>query len=98
MIWDSRKEANDYLIKANAIHPEEGFTKEEKAGMAGRQDLFYECYVNSFDKTKLIEFLETTISGNVKVPEEIEEQEAYKESFIDTAQFVKGDLERRNKA
>ena len=94
MNWNAREMANHFLIRANAIHPDEGFSESEKAGMMGTQDLFYQCYVNSFDRSKLIEFLNATVSGDVKVPDDIDEQDAYREGFMAAAKRVKMEVEK----
>jgi hypothetical protein len=91
MNWQSRERANHFLTRANAIHPEEAFDNGEKFTLLAAQDLFYECYMNSFSRDKVIEFLEKGIAGDVKVPEDADEQ-LYKRAFIKKAVEVLDEL------
>ncbi len=90
-MWDARKMANNFLMKANAIRPEEADGLKEKSGLMATQEIFYECYMNSFDEKKVVEFLRSASSnGEVKLPEDVDEQ-AYTTSFRSTAaQVLKG--------
>jgi hypothetical protein len=92
MSWQSREKANHFLMRANAIHPEEAFD-DERVSLLAAQDLFYECYMNSFSKEKVIEFLEKTIKGDVKVPDDVDE-DVYRKAFVKQANVVLEEVRR----
>lgn len=71
MSWDRISAARKFLQMANAIHPEEA-DKDEHVHQLASQDLYYECYVASFSREKLLEFLQGAIAGGIKVPENVD--------------------------
>lgn len=84
MSWNSIQMAQHYLSRANAIHPEEAENETIRDKNLAIQDLYYECYQESFDKSRLVALLEGVLMGNVKIPKEVNE-ENYKRAFMDEA-------------
>jgi hypothetical protein len=91
MSWQAREKANHFLMRANAIHPEEAYD-DEKFSLLAAQDVFYECYMNSFSREKVAEFLDKSINGEVKIPEDVDE-DLYKRAFIKKAIEVRAEIE-----
>jgi hypothetical protein len=91
MEWDKIKIAQSFLAKANALHPEEEYDADERVKMQALQDLYYECYMSSFSKEKLGGHLDQAIKGDVKIPDEVDEQK-YKTAYSRHAEKIKLDL------
>jgi hypothetical protein len=84
--WDPVSAARDFLQKANAIHPEDADADSYAAQLAV-QDLYYECYMASFSKEKLIEFLNTVTEGTIKIPENVHEKK-YRAAYSKEAELL----------
>lgn len=94
MSWDARKMASDFLMKANAVRPEDADNRKERSGLLATQEIFYECYMNSFSREKVLEFLNLMSSdGKVEIPEDVDEQE-YTTAFRSTAARVLREMTR----
>jgi hypothetical protein len=92
MMWDARKMASNFLMKANAIRLEDSKSLQEKSELMAMQEIFYECYMNSFDEKKVVEFLRSaSVDGKIELPEDVDEQ-AYTNSFRRAATRVLKDL------
>ena len=72
MTWDSLKMAERFLRQANALYPEEARSEGSFEEVLARQDLYYECYMNSFSKEKVVDFLNQSLNGNIKCPDEVD--------------------------
>jgi hypothetical protein len=97
--WDSIRMAQQFLRRSNALNPEqakqEGRYEEELA----HQELLDECYMSSFSKPKLMEMLQNSINGNIKMPEDLPEGtdfnvDRYRKAFIALAKDVLGEVDR----
>lgn len=94
MEWDSHKMASRYLNRANALHPAEEETLQMQSAMQGRQDLLYECYMNSFARDVLSTFLDKASRGEIKdIPKDIDEP-IYRRAFMEEAQAMISELDR----
>lgn len=91
MEWNSIKMAQHFLQRANGLHPEEEQGSATYEPLLAQQDLYYECYMASFSKEKLIEFLNKSLSGDIKVPDEVNEA-SYKKAYAVSAQKVLQEL------
>jgi hypothetical protein len=99
--WDARKKAQEYLQKANAIHPEESRFEGGYEQDLALQNVYYECYMMSFDPAKLKEFLASAVDGKVKMPENDEEeieidQALYRQEFMKHAKSLLVEFEQRS--
>lgn len=76
MEWNNIEIAQKFLRQANALHPEEARSEGKYEEELARQELFYECYMTSFSKDKLIALLQSAVEGEIKIPEgaEVDEQ------------------------
>jgi hypothetical protein len=95
MEWDSIKMGQKFLRQANALHPEEARHEGRFEDELAIQDLFYECYVTSFSRDKLIEQLKASVEGNVKIPEELPDdfnEQKYRKAYSKQAGIVLGEL------
>jgi hypothetical protein len=86
MEWNNIKVAENFLRRANAIHPEED--SYSYAEDLARQDFYYECYMMCFTKEKLDELLVKVLGGDVKVPKGADAS-AYKSAYMDEAKKAK---------
>lgn len=77
--WNRFAAAQKFLLKANSIHPEKGESDYET--MLASQDLYDACYVESFSRERLIGFLEGVISGDVRIPKDVDAGH-YKKAYM----------------
>jgi hypothetical protein len=91
MTWDSRKMADVYLKRANAIHPEEEL-ESEKDSLLALQNLYYECYMMAFSYPKLIEMLKVSAGGKFEVPEDVNEK-IYRDAYMSNAGKLAAELQ-----
>jgi hypothetical protein len=91
MEWDKVKMAQMFLARANGLHPEDAFDERERSEILAAQDLYYECYISSFSREKLFEYLDNVLAGKVKVPEEVEEKN-YRDAIAIQAEKLKTEL------
>lgn len=77
--WNRVAAAQKFLLKANSIHPEKGESDYET--MLASQDLYDACYVESFSRERLIGFLEGVISGDVRIPKDVDAGH-YKKAYM----------------
>jgi hypothetical protein len=95
MQWDSIKTAQKFLLQANALHPDKSDGGGRYEDELARQELFYECYMCCFTKERLTELLHAAISGNFKIPKEVEVDEAkYRTAYAQQARVILADLEK----
>lgn|GEM_PF-5922192 len=90
MSWDPVSVAGKFLQKANAIHPEDA-EGESYADRLAAQELYYECYMCSFSRDKLVEFLQSSVAGNIKVPDNVQEKK-YRVAFVREAERLLKEL------
>jgi hypothetical protein len=95
MEWNSIKMAQHFLSRANGLHPEEERGSEAYEVLLAQQDLYYECYMTSFSKEKLIQFLDKSISGDVKIPEEEVDEDRYRKAYAMRAKTTLGEIENK---
>ena len=97
--WDSIRMAQQFLRRSNALNPDqarqEGRYEEELA----QQELLDECYISSFSKQNLMEMLQNSISGRIKMPHDLPEGidlnvDRYRKAFIDLAKEVLSEIQR----
>jgi hypothetical protein len=93
MGWNSIAMAQKFLSRANAIHPEEEDDADAQVSKQAEQDLYYECYMMSFEKSKLVEFLEKAALGTFKIPKDVD-KDLYRNAFIQQAGNVLRGLEK----
>jgi hypothetical protein len=82
--WDSRKIADKFLKRANAIHPEDSLGEASYESDLAKQDFYYECYMMSFTHDKLKELLDGAVQGTFKIPEKIN-ADSYRDAYIGEA-------------
>ena len=94
MEWDSHKMASRYLNRANALHPADEESMQMQSALQGRQDLLYECYMNSFAQEVLSTFLDKASRGEIKdIPKDVDEQ-VYRRAFMEEAEAMISELGR----
>ncbi|HYG02009.1 MAG TPA: hypothetical protein VD927_06155 [Chryseosolibacter sp.] len=80
--------ANRFLTRANALHPDEADSSDEKYLLQGRQDVLYECYMNSFSKSVLLSFLQKASEGDIgKIPDGVDDV-IYKRAYVKESEAV----------
>lgn len=94
MEWDKFKMAQQFLQRANAIHPEDMDLEEGRVEAMARQDLYYDCYMSSFGREELLKRLAEVIDGKVEIPEEAESDEArYRQTYVKEARVIAASIE-----
>ena len=103
MKWDSIKMAQKFLQQANGLHPEEAKYEGRFEEVLAHQELYDECYMTSFNRDKLIEFLKGAVAGKINLPkpedesedpvEEIDE-EKYREAYAQLASQILSEVEK----
>ncbi|MBT1701855.1 hypothetical protein [Chryseosolibacter indicus] len=83
--------AQKFLQRANGLHPEEERGSEDYEPLLAQQDLYYECYMASFSRDKVIEFLNKCITGDIKIPEDVNE-DSYRKAYAVNAKRVLQEL------
>jgi hypothetical protein len=94
MEWNSIRMAEKFLQRANGIHPEEADGEEHHDRELARQNVLYECYMTSFNRETLIEFLYSSIANNFTVPKEVKDERIYRDAYIRQAREVLKEVER----
>lgn len=92
MNWDNIKMAQKFLSVANALHPDDHNVEDEKTTIMAKQDFFFECYMNSFSRDRLIQCLRTASAGQVTIPEDVEES-VYRKAYVFEAQKLLKEIE-----
>ena len=84
--------AEKFLTRANGIHPDEALDSSAHDEMLARQNVLYECYMNSFGKNELIEFLYKAIANNFHTPEEVDDK-IYRAAYVAQARQILKEVE-----
>ena len=94
MDWDKFTVAQNFLQKANAIHPEDAERSDLHDKALATQDVYYDCYMSSFSREELIKRLHDIVGGKIELPEEKEVDEVmYRETYTEQAKAVLDALE-----
>jgi hypothetical protein len=103
MKWDSIKMAQRFLQQANGLHPQEAKYEGRFDEVLAHQELYYECYMTSFNREKLIGLLKEAVAGKFSLPkpsdesedpiEAIEEKE-YRKAYAQLATQILADVEK----
>jgi hypothetical protein len=103
MKWDSIKMAQKFLQQANGLHPEEAKHEGRFEEVLAHQELYDECYMSSFSRDKLTEFLKQAVAGKIsrsQSGDESEEpileldEEKYREAYAQLANKILSDVEK----
>ena len=97
MEWDKFKMAQQFLQRANAIHPEDSGDAAERVNALALQDVYYDCYMSSFSREDLLKRLAEVINGKIEIPEEEDLDEArYREVYMREARIILAKIESGN--
>jgi DNA-binding NarL/FixJ family response regulator len=88
MEWDKIKMAQQFLAHANGLHPEEAMDQDEACRLLALQDLYYECYISSFSREKLLEALDSALAGKIVIPKDVNEKK-YREAYKAEAEKIR---------
>lgn len=88
MEWNSIQLAQQFLQRANALHPDDEPGNYDET--LARQDLYYECYMTAFSKEQLGKMLEKAMHEEIKLPEENDRVDAvkYRNAYRREAELV----------
>jgi hypothetical protein len=92
MEWNRIAMAQKFLRLASGIHPDAG--ADDFILLQAQQDVYDHCYMASFSRDKVIEFLESASNGNIEVPEEVADEIGYRKAFMSFAKKVRSDLQQ----
>jgi hypothetical protein len=103
MKWDSIRMAQRFLQQANGLHPAEAKYEGRFEEVLAHQELYDECYMSSFNRDKLTEFLKQAVAGKISMPkardeseepmEEIDEKK-YRDAYAQLASQILRDVEK----
>lgn len=95
MTWNGVAMAQHFLKLANALHPQDAFSETERVMIQAKQDLYYECYMSSFDEHTLMDMLGRILSGVIKHPESVKGyHELYELHIAQEARVVMKSLQK----
>lgn len=89
MAWDSIKMAQQFLQRANALHPEED--PDTYAVVLAKQELYYECYMTAFSRMEIVKMLQKAIAGDIKLPKDVDVSE-YRTAYAQEAEKIMASL------
>ena len=90
MSWDKIAMGQKFLKMANSIHPDPG--DDNHMAMLALQEVYDQCYMASFSRDNLVKFFETAAAGKIDPPEEIEDKDEFRKSFIEQSTRVRSQL------
>ena len=96
MEWDKFRMAQKFLQRANAIHPEEADGSVARSEALAVQDVYYDCYMSSFNREVLLKRLSEVSDGKIEIPEEAEDidEPVYKARYLKEAQNIATAIEK----
>jgi hypothetical protein len=92
MEWNRIAMAQKFLRLANGVHPDPGAGDFIKA--QAQQDVYDHCYMASFSRDKVIEFLDSAAAGKIEVPEDVTDEAGYRKAFMNFAKKVRDDFQQ----
>ena len=95
MKWDKFRIAQEFLQKANALHPEDAGDGEARDELMARQDVYYDCYMSSFGKEDLLKRLAEVVNGKFELPEqEGVDERTYRAAYVKEAKIILASIQR----
>lgn len=89
MTWDKFRMAQQFLQKANAIHPEDEDENTMRDKALALQDVYYDCYMSSFSREALLKRLADVLDGKFEMPDEEDVDEGvYRATYIREARSI----------